>query len=123
MRLAAPPYLSYVAQQLPIRADELRQASTTEFSRRRNFAPHDLTIAVAHLFPLNNASVITRTSAKSGKMGGVSVKDVDAQKFINSYAAFLKRQGKLPSTLIPTIHLAMPQHSRKVSIWLQGHIC
>lgn len=30
------------------------------------------------------------------KMGGVSVKDVDAQKFINAYAAFLKRQGKLP---------------------------
>ncbi|PVH98493.1 40S ribosomal protein-like protein S19 [Periconia macrospinosa] len=29
-------------------------------------------------------------------MGGVSVKDVDAQKFITSYAAFLKRQGKLP---------------------------
>ncbi|KAL5453164.1 40S ribosomal protein S19 [Paraphaeosphaeria minitans] len=29
-------------------------------------------------------------------MGGVSVKDVDAQKFINAYAAFLKRQGKLP---------------------------
>jgi hypothetical protein len=30
-------------------------------------------------------------------MGGVGVKDVDAQKFINAYAAFLKRQGKLPS--------------------------
>jgi len=30
-------------------------------------------------------------------MGGVSVKDVDAQKFIEAYAAFLKRQGKLPS--------------------------
>ncbi|KAF2644495.1 40S ribosomal protein-like protein S19 [Massarina eburnea CBS 473.64] len=29
-------------------------------------------------------------------MGGVSVKDVDAQSFIASYAAFLKRQGKLP---------------------------
>ncbi|TEA21551.1 40S ribosomal protein S19 [Colletotrichum sidae] len=28
--------------------------------------------------------------------GGVSVRDVDAQKFINAYAAFLKRQGKLP---------------------------
>lgn len=25
-----------------------------------------------------------------------NVKDVDAQKFINAYAAFLKRQGKLP---------------------------
>ncbi|KAI9816689.1 MAG: 40S ribosomal protein S19 [Thelocarpon impressellum] len=29
-------------------------------------------------------------------MGGVSVRDVDAQKFIEAYAAFLKRQGKLP---------------------------
>ncbi|KAG9239918.1 40S ribosomal protein S19 [Calycina marina] len=28
--------------------------------------------------------------------GGVSVRDVDAQKFITAYAAFLKRQGKLP---------------------------
>ncbi|KAI9781284.1 MAG: 40S ribosomal protein S19 [Geoglossum umbratile] len=29
-------------------------------------------------------------------MGGVSVRDVEAQKFIDAYAAFLKRQGKLP---------------------------
>ncbi|CCX13681.1 ribosomal protein S19e [Pyronema domesticum] len=29
-------------------------------------------------------------------MPGVSVRDVDAQKFIEAYAAFLKRQGKLP---------------------------
>ncbi|KAL8629231.1 hypothetical protein Q9189_005082 [Teloschistes chrysophthalmus] len=28
--------------------------------------------------------------------GGVSVRDVDAQKFVEAYAAFLKRQGKLP---------------------------
>ncbi|KAK4691888.1 small subunit ribosomal protein S19e, partial [Lecanoromycetidae sp. Uapishka_2] len=28
--------------------------------------------------------------------GGVSVRDVDAQKFIIAYSAFLKRQGKLP---------------------------
>jgi small subunit ribosomal protein S19e len=28
-------------------------------------------------------------------MGGVTVRDVDAQKFINAYAEFLKRQGKL----------------------------
>lgn len=34
-------------------------------------------------------------------MGGVGVKDVDAQKFINAYAAFLKRQGKLPSMRTP----------------------
>ncbi|KAJ5636589.1 40S ribosomal protein S19 [Penicillium longicatenatum] len=29
-------------------------------------------------------------------MGGVTVRDVDAQKFIAAYSAFLKRQGKLP---------------------------
>ncbi|KAE8364372.1 ribosomal protein S19e [Aspergillus caelatus] len=29
-------------------------------------------------------------------MGGVTVRDVDAQKFISAYSAFLKRQGKLP---------------------------
>ncbi|KAF2093705.1 40S ribosomal protein S19 [Rhizodiscina lignyota] len=29
-------------------------------------------------------------------MGGVSVRDVPADKFIEAYAAFLKRQGKLP---------------------------
>ena len=29
-------------------------------------------------------------------MTGVSVRDVPADKFINAYAAFLKRQGKLP---------------------------
>ncbi|KAI9890207.1 MAG: 40S ribosomal protein S19 [Vezdaea aestivalis] len=29
-------------------------------------------------------------------MGGVSVRDVEADKFIQAYAAFLKRQGKLP---------------------------
>ncbi|KAL1880137.1 Protein component of the small (40S) ribosomal subunit [Diaporthe australafricana] len=28
--------------------------------------------------------------------GGISVRDVDSHKFINAYAAFLKRQGKLP---------------------------
>lgn len=34
-------------------------------------------------------------------MAGVSVKDVDAQKFITAYAAFLKRQGKLPMYVCP----------------------
>ncbi|KAI7788091.1 40s ribosomal protein s19 [Diaporthe eres] len=28
--------------------------------------------------------------------GGISVRDVDSHKFINAYAAFLKRQGKMP---------------------------
>ncbi len=29
-------------------------------------------------------------------MPGISVRDVEADKFIQAYAAFLKRQGKLP---------------------------
>lgn len=32
----------------------------------------------------------------TANMPGVSVRDVQADKFINAYAAFLKRQGKLP---------------------------
>lgn len=45
------------------------------------------------LHPLPQIHIVT--------MGGVSVKDVDAQKFINAYAAFLKRQGKLPMYVYP----------------------
>ncbi|OAL71087.1 40S ribosomal protein S19 [Trichophyton violaceum] len=29
-------------------------------------------------------------------MGGITVRDVDAQKFVEAYSAFLKRQGKFP---------------------------
>ncbi|KAK1908898.1 40S ribosomal protein S19 [Pyrenophora teres f. teres] len=29
-------------------------------------------------------------------MGGVTVKDIESHKFVQAYAAFLKRQGKLP---------------------------
>jgi len=29
-------------------------------------------------------------------MPGVSVKDIESHKFVAAYAAFLKRQGKLP---------------------------
>merc|ERR1711881_815261 len=42
------------------------------------------------------------------KMGGVSVRDVPADKFISSYASFLKRQGRLPvppwQDLVKTSH-------------------
>jgi hypothetical protein len=30
------------------------------------------------------------------KMPGVGVKDIESHKFVSAYAAFLKRQGKLP---------------------------
>lgn len=36
------------------------------------------------------------TNSNTAIMGGVSVRDVPADKFIEAYAAFLKRQGKLP---------------------------
>merc|ERR1712144_109802 len=36
------------------------------------------------------------TTPTATMAGGISVRDVDAQKFIEAYSAFLKRQGKLP---------------------------
>jgi hypothetical protein len=36
------------------------------------------------------------TSTTTANMPGVSVRDVQADKFIDAYAAFLKRQGRLP---------------------------
>jgi len=42
--------------------------------------------------PTPTTSIPTNTA----NMPGVSVRDVQADKFINAYAAFLKRQGKLP---------------------------
>ena len=46
------------------------------------------------------ASILTHchppTHTNTAAMGGVSVRDVQADKFIEAYAAFLKRQGKLP---------------------------
>merc|ERR1712227_424614 len=38
----------------------------------------------------------SNTTPTATMAGGISVRDVDAQKFIEAYAAFLKRQGKLP---------------------------
>ncbi|MCJ1484073.1 40S ribosomal protein S19, partial [Schaereria dolodes] len=44
--------------------------------------------------------------------GGVSVRDVDAQNFIKSYSAFLKRQGKLP---IPGwVDIVKTSHSKEL---------
>ncbi|KAI4952403.1 40S ribosomal protein S19 [Alternaria rosae] len=34
-------------------------------------------------------------------MPGVSVKDIESHKFVAAYAAFLKRQGKLPMYVLP----------------------
>merc|ERR1711939_1253755 len=38
----------------------------------------------------------SNTTPTATMAGGISVRDVDAQKFIEAYSAFLKRQGKLP---------------------------
>jgi hypothetical protein len=35
------------------------------------------------------------------KMGGVTVRDVPSDKFIEAYASFLKRQGRLPGMHLP----------------------
>lgn len=53
-------------------------------------------------------------------MGGVTVKDVESHKFIKAYAAFLKRQGKLPMYVyLELLHgaflLTWRQQSRFVS--------
>ncbi|EPS44378.1 hypothetical protein H072_1619 [Dactylellina haptotyla CBS 200.50] len=51
-------------------------------------------------------------------MPGVSVRDVPAQQFIEAYAAFLKRQGKLP---VPGMRLSKPYgwifRDRKADMW------
>jgi hypothetical protein len=60
-------------------------------------------------------------------MGGVSVKDVESHKFIQAYAAFLKRQGKLPMYVVSLpytsaaeSHTNMFSQSRFVSIqWMK----
>ena len=66
------------------RVNENRLRNTAAQPRR----PHTTTSTNPFPFPSNLFS--------TDKMGGVTVKDVEAQKFITSYAAFLKRQGKLP---------------------------
>merc|ERR1712093_532288 len=38
----------------------------------------------------------SNTTPTATMAGGISVRDVDAQKFIEAYSAFLERQGKLP---------------------------
>ncbi|KAI7557240.1 hypothetical protein KC319_g10670 [Hortaea werneckii] len=65
-------------------------------SRLRYFLPpsdHDTPTNPIRLHPPPRPTTTTPTTAN---MPGVSVRDVEADKFINAYAAFLKRQGKLP---------------------------
>jgi len=45
-------------------------------------------------------------------MGGVTVRDVDASKFITAYAAFLKRQGRLP--VPPWVDTVKTSHSNEL---------
>ncbi|OCK74574.1 40S ribosomal protein-like protein S19 [Lepidopterella palustris CBS 459.81] len=44
-------------------------------------------------------------------MPGVTVKDVEAQKFIEAYSDFLKRQGKLP---VPWVDTVKTSHSNEL---------
>lgn len=52
----------------------------------------------AHDFTSSNTTIPSTddTHPKTANMPGVSVRDVPSDKFIAAYAAFLKRQGKLP---------------------------
>jgi len=45
-------------------------------------------------------------------MGGVNVRDVDAAKFVNAYAQFLKRQGRLP--IPPWVDTVKTSHSNEL---------
>jgi len=75
-RLAQPQLRKFTT----LRFRKYRKAcTTTTFTTTPLPHPH------THTYTLNTAV-----------MTGVSVRDVPADKFINAYAAFLKRQGKLP---------------------------
>jgi hypothetical protein len=52
-------------------------------------------VALNILHPLNLPRNFVEFIAEI-TMPGTTVRDVDAQKFVEAYAAFLKRQGKLP---------------------------
>jgi hypothetical protein len=51
------------------------------------------TTAQRYNFTPSSTTTVNHTTVN---MGGVSVRDVPSDKFIAAYAAFLKRQGKLP---------------------------
>ena len=73
------------------------KSSNANLSRHRYFLPlsdHDPPTNSIRLHPLIQRQPITPSN--TANMPGVSVRDVEADKFINAYAAFLKRQGKLP---------------------------
>jgi hypothetical protein len=57
-----------------------------------------LNVAAIQRQALGTASLLTNPSTpiNTADMPGVSVKDIESHKFIQAYAAFLKRQGKLP---------------------------
>ncbi|KAF7191133.1 40S ribosomal protein S19, partial [Pseudocercospora fuligena] len=56
-------------------------------------APHTTSPSA---LPTHNTSSHPKSRINTANMPGVSVRDVPADKFIDAYAAFLKRQGKLP---------------------------
>ena len=82
-------FLAPVVPQIPLtahRKDGYRRTSSHLTPGRLRLRHHQRT------HPTPTTSIPTNTA----NMPGVSVRDVQADKFINAYAAFLKRQGKLP---------------------------
>ncbi|KAL8689512.1 MAG: hypothetical protein Q9218_004836 [Villophora microphyllina] len=71
----------------------------TLFVRPSAFCRAKRAVAAQHTI-IETVSTTNTTISKKHTVaimaGGVSVRDVDAQKFVEAYAAFLKRQGKLP---------------------------
>ncbi|KAJ9308987.1 hypothetical protein DTO217A2_1663 [Paecilomyces variotii] len=66
------------------------------FEVRPDPTPNDDNIRLPRLPLQARIPSIPVSRSQVAIMGGVTVRDVDAQKFIAAYSAFLKRQGKLP---------------------------
>lgn len=62
----------------------------------RKVRPHAGISSAAHRQSNLPSTTSRQPLSNAANMGGVSVRDVPADKFIEAYAAFLKRQGKLP---------------------------
>jgi hypothetical protein len=90
--------------QAPEHLFSLAPTSAHEFATSKRSAAHATATACERPHrPTPTTTTTTRPSSSptpnhhtTVKMPGVSVRDVPADKFINAYAAFLKRQGKLP---------------------------
>lgn len=64
--------------------------------RRRKLVAASKTFAATTVKPERLLPANRQFLFNTDKMGGVTVKDIESHTFVKAYAAFLKRQGKLP---------------------------